>query len=418
MARPSYVNASTGATDATGAWSHTSAVPASAGNVYILQVLQDGTAAGANQPTVTSVTNAEDLAGTDNVLTFIGAFPCGSDVTPAAYQHLWIGRALNTSAMVVTGANVGGDDLYVRVYEFTGVSTGTTLATVIENVTAGSTANNWDATATVSGSGVTTLGIDRLPLQFVAVDDDNPLGNLAAGSGGYWLEAVAEYADSGGTDGAIQLQAGLAAELFYGAATPPVTGGTVGSFASLDTKRAQSFVAPTGAANVVGVVLPLEKIGTPSDNLTIQIVNDSAGSPGVTVSGSATVSGSSLTTSFVWYEIALTAALTPSSTYWIVLSRTGAIDGANYYAISVLDPGTYANGVMKPYNGSVWGSADTYDAYFGIVTNANALAGGTMTMVAADNSGTIGFALTAAGPAPPAERVPRSPGVDSGFGHF
>ncbi len=73
---------------------------------------------------------------------------------------------------------------------------------------------------------------------------------------------------------------------------------------------------------------------------------------------------------------------------------------------------------MKPYNGSVWGSADTYDAYFGIVTNANALAGGTMTMVAADNSGTIGFALTAAGPAPPAERVPRSPGVDSGFGHF
>ena len=55
MAAPTYVKASTGTTDASGAWSHTGMTPAAAGNIIILQVLVDGTTAGI--PTVTSVTN-------------------------------------------------------------------------------------------------------------------------------------------------------------------------------------------------------------------------------------------------------------------------------------------------------------------------------------------------------------------------
>src|SRR3989344_9330150 len=121
MAAPTYITASTGTTDAGGAWSHTAAAPGAAGRILLVQVVQDGTSA--DSPTITSVTNAEALDGTDSTLTYIGEFAINS----AASQHLWIGRSLNTSAMVITGANAGTNDIYIRVYEFDGVHTGTTL---------------------------------------------------------------------------------------------------------------------------------------------------------------------------------------------------------------------------------------------------------------------------------------------------
>ena len=59
-----------------------------------------------------------------------GSWNVGSPT--AARQLLWIGRSQSTSAPVVTGANTGGDDVYVRMYEFTDCSTGTTFAEVVE----------------------------------------------------------------------------------------------------------------------------------------------------------------------------------------------------------------------------------------------------------------------------------------------
>lgn len=203
MAAPSYITASTGSTDASGAWTHTSAAPGAAGRVLIVQVLQDGTNAGI--PNITSVTNAENLAGTANVLTKIGQFDVGSAV--AAFQHLWIGRSLSTSAMVITGSNSGGDDVYVRVYEFSDVSTGTTLATVIENGTAGATVNNAGTSNTAADLAMTTLGPDRMGLDFLAINDDNAAGSMLTGSppgGEGWITA-ATYASATGTDGSINL---------------------------------------------------------------------------------------------------------------------------------------------------------------------------------------------------------------------
>lgn len=201
MAAPTYVTASTGSTDAGGAWSHTSAAPTAAGNVYIVQVVQDGT--GADTIGISSVTNAENLAGTDNVLTSIGEFNIGSAVT--ASQHLWIGRALNTSAMVITGTNSGTDDLYIRVYEFSGVSTGTTLDTVIENATAGATTTGAGTGTTVSDASVQTLGPNRLALNFIGTDDDLTVGgSFTSETGGDWT-SVASYGTSTGTDAALNL---------------------------------------------------------------------------------------------------------------------------------------------------------------------------------------------------------------------
>lgn len=202
MAAPSFVSSGTGATDAQGAWTYSGAASV-AGNVVILQILQDGTTGGA--VTLTSATNIENLAGTDNAWTSIGTFNCGSPT--GALQHLWIGRLINTSAPTASGGNSTSEDLYMRTYTYSSVNTGTTLADVIENSTAGSTANGTGTSATVSDTGVTTLGADRLALNFYAANDDVVGGEFSGESGGDWGSAfsVQQYAEASGTDGALQM---------------------------------------------------------------------------------------------------------------------------------------------------------------------------------------------------------------------
>jgi len=244
MAAPTYITASTGTTDAGGAWSHTSAVPSAAGNIYIVQVVQDGT--GANTISVDSVTNAENLAGTDGVLTSIGEFNIGSAV--AASQHLWIGRSLNTSAMVITGGNTGTDDLYIRVYEFSGVSLGTTLATVIENVTAGSTTTGAGTSTTVADAAVTTLGSNRLALNFIGFNDDLTgfTGSFTGETGGNWV-SVASYGSSTGTDGALNLNTATIAS------AGTIDGGTM-TITSMAWGCVGFALKPAGTAAITGTI--------------------------------------------------------------------------------------------------------------------------------------------------------------------
>jgi rhodanese-related sulfurtransferase len=174
------------------------------GNVVIRQVVQDGTTSGA-----VALTGTEDgfgvsnLAGTANKWTSIGQFVLGGVI-----QHFWIGRHSDHAGGTVgaNGSNSGTDDIYVRIYEFTNVSTGTTLATVIENGTAGGTASTSGTSGTIADAGVTTLGVDRLALNFVGGNDDNALDAFTGMSGGTWVEAVAEYADATGTDAVAGLQ--------------------------------------------------------------------------------------------------------------------------------------------------------------------------------------------------------------------
>lgn len=252
MAAPTYVTASTGTTDATGPWAHTSAAPGAAGRVLLVQALQDGTAADIS---ITSVTNAENLAGTDNVLTSIGEFAIGSAV--AASQHLWIGRSLSTSAMVITGANAGGDDVYVRVYEFQDVNTGTTLADVIENGTAGSTVNSAGTGTTAQDSAVVTLGADRLALQLFAANDDVSLDALS--SDGNWTLQT-EYASATGTDGAIGIY--------------PLAAPTAGTYGGADT-----FTIVSAAWGVVGFALIGTTAAGPVDQFRYPAINHA--NPGI-----------------------------------------------------------------------------------------------------------------------------------------
>lgn len=266
MAAPTFVQACTGTTDATGPfqfglvgqWSANPTV----GNVVILHILQDGT--GANI-TMSSGTNVEDLAGTDDTWTSIGTFNVGS--AAVAKHHLWIGRVFTSAAaLVFTGGNSAGDDVYGRIYEFTNCNTGTALSDVIENGSAGSTASAAQTSATIADVGVTTLGPDRLALNFVAGNDDNALDAFTGMSGGTWAEAVAEYADSGGTDGVIGLQtAAMASAGTIDGGTDGWADGTDGwgvvGFALIGTTVAssQSLVLPNSSRRLVRPRRPLPR---------------------------------------------------------------------------------------------------------------------------------------------------------------
>ena len=204
MALPTYVNAGSGLVDAGGAFTVTGAAPGAAGRIMIVQVYQDGTTNGA--VTLTSGTNIENLAGTDNTWTAIGEYSVGA--SDEGRHYLWIGRSLSTTAPTFTGGNSTSEDVYCRMYEFDGVSVGTTLATVIENSTAGTATGAVGTSTSVADVGVTTLGADRLALNFIAVDDDAQAAELTAmtgETGGDWTYPVAAYGTSTGTDGTVAL---------------------------------------------------------------------------------------------------------------------------------------------------------------------------------------------------------------------
>jgi len=387
---PTPVQASTGTTDAMGAWSHTAAAPDQAGNVYIVQVLQDGT--NATRPSITSVTNAENLAGTDNVLTYIGEFPVGS--ATIGYQHLWIGRALNTSAMVITGANAGNDDVYVRVFEYADVNVGTALADVIENVTAGSTTNNADTSATIADADVTTLGPDRLCLNFVAGTDDNSLDPFTGETGGKWVESFQEYADSAGTDGVISQQTAFICSFgtSKGLTLTDSIQGTGGTFEEL----AQRFNLVT--LTVASVYVVIRKIGDPTDKLIIEFQTDSGGLPSGTRTGtSSSIDSLDLTTKFRTYRLSATATLSSANTYYLVLRRDGSRDASNYYQIA-RSQGDVINGSIFSRDSGTWSAYSASDFAFGLLSSADlsggTISGGTDTWAdATDGWGVVGFAL-------------------------
>lgn len=204
MAAPSFNTVTVGATDAGGAWSFSLS---GLTNTIIVQLLQDGTTNGA--VALTTVGDAwENLAGTASALTSIpggnadGSFPIGSAAT--GRQFLWIGRAHAGGAdNTFAGSNSTSEDVYFRGYSFLNVSTGTTLATVIENGTAG-TANNGAATSTTcSDTGVTTLGVDRLAVNFVGLSDDAMgLAVFTGATGGTWTNFQI-YEEASGTDATL-----------------------------------------------------------------------------------------------------------------------------------------------------------------------------------------------------------------------
>lgn len=95
--------------------------------------------------------------------------------------------------------------------------------------------------------------------------------------------------------------------------------------------------------------------GSPSDNLNFDLRADSSGSPG-TLLATGTIASSSLTDTFAWITVNFSSRyeLADSTTYWVTASRSGALDGTDYYVLDVDETLGYTGGVFKYYNGSSW----------------------------------------------------------------
>lgn len=207
MTIPSFVTASPGATDAGGAWSYTGTAAGAAGRLMMLHVLQAGVAGGAGAITVTSVTNIESINGFDNVFSGGSGYALGGT---SGYHYVWMGRSLNTTAPVVTGANSGADDVYVRMYEFQNVATSLAEEEVLDGTPSLGPGFNFTTTSgttsSVTDGEVTTRGPNRLAINCIACRNDNTIGPFTGMTGGTWAEAVAEYSSATGTDGMLSLQ--------------------------------------------------------------------------------------------------------------------------------------------------------------------------------------------------------------------
>lgn len=147
---------------------------------------------------------------------------------------------------------------------------------------------------------------------------------------------------------------------------------------------AQEFIAAT-TMDIERVAVRVAKIGTPADNLLVELCADSASAPG-TVLGTATLAAADVQADDVtdtWVEFASLVSVTAATHYWLKVRRSSSLHESNYWRLGLVE-GTseltkfYTGGgwtaatrsgvaLAMPYR--LWDSEDTADAMTRVVTN-------------------------------------------------
>ena len=211
MPAATWVQSGTGAA-ITGASGTVDISGCTAGNLLILQVLNDGN----DTSTFGSISNVSNLAGTANVLSTDvhgGDYQVGSVLTGILQMRFGRVTANGTCSLTVT-VGAGGSDVVARWHEFRDEAMGTTTAGVIEN--ADDASNEISQIANTSTSmfppDIITFGPNRLAVALTASTTNQTLDPFTGGSGA-WVEPTAEFGS--GTIGVIGIQ------------TAPMTQGTI-----------------------------------------------------------------------------------------------------------------------------------------------------------------------------------------------
>ena len=162
---------------------------------------------------------------------------------------------------------------------------------------------------------------------------------------------------------------GLVESVSYTSVT--TTTRNVGYNTSTSSKVFQQ-VTPTQAENALEVQIYAKKVGSPTDNLQVELyATDASGDPTGSALASGSVAGSGLTTSFAWYTLSLSAEvqLQAGVIYALVVSRSGSASTSNYYQVNQNNDAGYSGGVMKYWTGSAW-TALTADMPFRVYCNS------------------------------------------------
>lgn len=120
----------------------------------------------------------------------------------------------------------------------------------------------------------------------------------------------------------------------------------------------QEIVQPLAAPAVAGwtaakIAIKIRKVGSPADAVRIRLANYSGGAPTTTLE-TVDIAAASISESAVWVTAALTGLTAMASGLCVRISRTGALDAANYYIVDLDGDGGYAGGSVRLYDGSGW----------------------------------------------------------------
>ncbi|WP_157817959.1 choice-of-anchor R domain-containing protein [Candidatus Thiodictyon syntrophicum] len=135
---------------------------------------------------------------------------------------------------------------------------------------------------------------------------------------------------------------------------------SAGAFVS-STALAQGFSTTSSAFKITDVALPLYRGVTAVGDFLVSIFNNSGagGTPGAKMADVATVLASSLGTSSALYDISnLSITLTPSTSYFLVLSGVGLTGGGVYWSFTNSTSGTgFPSAYSRTNDGGVsWSS--------------------------------------------------------------
>lgn len=122
------------------------------------------------------------------------------------------------------------------------------------------------------------------------------------------------------------------------------------------TRIAQSVTNHTGSNwTIAKVEIPIRRVGSPTDNVTLRIMaNSAAGQPGAQIA-SATVAGTDVgeDSNIETFTFPNTHEFQTGVTYWLDLVRSGPKDPANYYVVEVDEEKLYG-GTLLVHNGAGW----------------------------------------------------------------
>jgi carbon monoxide dehydrogenase subunit G len=206
---------------------------------------------------------------------------------------------------------------------------------------------------------------DRLRIRVFADD----AGTLAADANGFWLT----YNGNAGVTTqscSVTFTENITFDSAPGADAPAISQGTLNAYEHLGGGAAngngiaQSFAAPA-IGSITRVVLTLEKSGSPTDNVVVEIRTDSGGAPSSTVLASASTGAAGLivgTDTDVSFSVP--CSLTPSATYWIVITRSGSFDVSNYPICGISSSDVYASGIKSLFSSGSWQAIPSSDVTF------------------------------------------------------
>lgn len=144
----------------------------------------------------------------------------------------------------------------------------------------------------------------------------------------------------------------------------------LGRSSSSDAKIGQSFKTAYGGWRLGEAVVNLRAIGLNTDGVRCELCGDANGAPGSTL-GSAEVSAAVIGGARWWARFVFSprVQINADTVYWLVFSRTGALNTSNNYQLYLDNTNGYPNGRLMFWNGTSWqdSSAGLADINFYVV---------------------------------------------------